>query len=863
MKYILPLLALTALPLSAQTVSPDAAETLARQFFTAHAVGPNRAPAKVDPVLSYTASTAGTPDFYVFNRAADAPGFVIVNAAATAEATPILGYSETSTFDYDTAPDNFRWWLEQYQQNGVAKAPAQAPAGRHDVGPLVKTQWGQDEPYNNAIPRLSPRVYPFVTGCTATAMAQIMNVYEYPTSGKGSKSYQLGGWELPNGEVATPTFEANFESAHYDWANMLDDYSDGYTTAQGNAVAQLMYHAGVAERAEYGYNQYGNAETSADDRSSGKALIEHFRYSPSMLRGERDYFNDEEWASTIYNELAEGRPVMYSGSTPSNEGHCFVCDGYRASDGFFHMNWGWNGTSDGYFALSGAKALKPGNQGTGGAASGGGFTESQSINYNILATEAGEYAVQACVWGNFTVGTDGGVTQTFSSRTIDRAHGGDIPVYMRLGSYNNGFFPFIIKSGVILRHTTTGLTFPQKGFDADIELNPSQMVEYSYTVGGKAEYAHFNTSTAPYNGTYEILPACTTDNGATWHTMRMLATDVIPTITIVGGEDAEAVELPFTLSANQVEVGKTVIIAPHNDYTGIVTYTSSDPAVASVTAEGVVTGIAEGHVTITATSGATTAFLATTKVFEIDVVGHIMHDVNVSISKTALIVDETANITVTPEYEGEVTYSVAPAGIVSVSPAGVVTALAEGDATITVNVVGDADYNAVTKHFEVTVSNVPPAPVVPGFCMDSYPYVGENNIVTSSNMTLHIPLYNSSASEIYPATFYVLMNCDDGPILWTCGFGRQSYPVGYKYDYTLDPIEEECIDYFTPGNVYTYEFYLDVACTKPMNVPSLTYYYCPDTPSVATLTSLIDNAQKGNGATPKLIKTLASKLIGK
>lgn len=856
---MLSVLALACGSAQAQTVDVDAAADVARQFFASQALsGPNRAPAKVDPVLSYTATTEDIPDFYVFNRADDAPGFVIVSAADAQ--TPILGYSENGTFDYATAPDNFRWWLQQYQQNGVAKAPARV-SGRHDIDAIVTTQWGQNEPYNLAIPMITPTSKRIVTGCTATAMAQIMKHHNYPATGRGSESYQTYTWTTSSGKV-TPTFEADFEHTTYQWGIMHDTYASTDRSASAMAAATLIYHAGVAEHA-----MFDQTETSADDRASGIALINHFRYSPAMLRGERAYFTDDEWNNTIYEELAAGRPILYSGTTTKDEGHSFVCDGYQAATNLFHMNWGWQGVSDGFFALVGDKALKPNEQGTGGAPSGLGFTQSQSINYNILPTEAGEYPVQLAVFDHFLVGTDRVVDHTFTNKTIDRSRqGADIPVYVREAPYNYGFATVVFRSGVLLRHTTTGRLYPQMGFANDMELESSTYNEYYYSVSETdltpVEYAHFNTTTAPYNGTYEIVPAYTTDNGLTWHPMPILASDSYPTITIVGGEDAEAVELPFTLTATEVEVGKTVTITPHRDYTGTVLYHSSDNTIATVTPEGVVTGLREGHVTITATSAATAAFLATTKTFEIDVVGHIMHNVDVSISKNFLTVGETATITLTDGYDGAVTYTVAPAGVVAVSPTGTVTALADGEAVITVTVAGNADYKPTTKQFAVSVSSAPPAPVVPGFCFDNFPYTGENNIVTSSDMTLHIPLYNNSTSAISPSTFYVRMNCNGGSVLWTCGFGSSAYPAGYKYDYTIDP-SEKYGGFFTPGKVYTYQFFLDEGCTKPMNVPSLTYYYCPNNPSVATLTTLIDNAKKGNGATVKIIKALANKLVGK
>lgn len=855
-------MALTSGFAQAQSLDTDAALDLARQFFASHNSGAShRAPAQVAPVLSYTATTEGMPDFYVFNRGADAQGFVIINADG-ADDEAILGYSDSGSFDYDTAPDALRWWLGEYQRNGVAKVQAKAAAGRNDVAPLLTTQWGQNEPYNLAIPRLTERSKRFYTGCTATAMAQVMKYYSYPTTGRGAASYQTYTWTTQGNVDVTPTFEADFEHTTYDWDSMQDAYARNDQSAAAQAVATLMYHAGVAEHADFGQN-----ETSADDRNSAIALINNFRYSPSMLRGDRAYFTDEAWDNTIYQELAAHRPVIYSGTTTEDEGHTFVCDGYQASTGLFHMNWGWEGLSDGYFALTGDVALNPNEQGAGGAISGKGFTESQTINYNILPSEAGEAPVQACVFDHFTVGTDRLVNSTFGSRIINRTTGGDIPVYYRLVSYNNGFSSISIQSGVILRHQATGLTFPQFAFENVMTLGPSQIHEFYHSVSEEddtpLEFAHFDTSKMPYSGTYDVVPAYTVDNGVTWHPMQTLASDVLPTITIVGGASAEPVELPFTLSASQVEIGKTIAITPHTDYTGEVTYASSDPTIATVSTTGVVTGLKEGHVVVTATSTSTAAFLATTRQFEIDVVAHIMHNADVTLSKKRFTVGETASISVGGGYEGEVTYSVAPAGVVSVSPTGVVTALAEGEALITVNVAGNADYNAATKHFEVTVSNVPPAPAEPGFCMDSYPYAGEDNIVTSTDMTLHIPLNNSSESSIETATFYVRMYCNGGYVTWTCGFGNTAYPSGYHHDYAINPIEKGLKGYFTPGNVYKYEFYIDEECNKPMNVPSLTYYYCPDNASVSTLANFIDDAKKGNGATVKLIKALVNKLLGK
>lgn len=520
MKYILPLLALTALPLSAQTVSPAAAETLARQFFTAHTVGPNRAPAKVDPVLSYTASTAGTPDFYVFNRAADAPGFVIVNAAATAEATPILGYSETSTFDYDTAPDNFRWWLEQYQQNGVAKAPAQTPAGRHDVQPLLKTTWDQTTPYNDEVISAQGGSYYFVTGCTATAMAQVMKYYEWPKQGKGSVEYvneYLGGLKL--------TVSADFNTT-YDWANMLDSYTPGnYNAQQAAAVARIMYHAGAAEKTYYG------SSSSADDRHSGTALIEHFRYDKSMKRAEHTYYTDEEWDEILYHEMAANRPVLYSGQSgedpETSVGHSFVCNGYEASTGKYYMNWGWSGNYDGYFALTGSDALKPNGTGTGGAGESDSYSYSQSIDYNIKPDAGGEPLLQWAVNGTYNLlQLSGNTLYAYSQLPVDCSTA-DSQLSLQFAPYNTGFFASKVLTGVLLRDVDTHAEYVIPG---DVySLNSS-----GYSLSPIRIY--FPASSLPADGTFEVYPAVRDyyDPNGEWNVMLYKPSQTVPKLVVTG-----------------------------------------------------------------------------------------------------------------------------------------------------------------------------------------------------------------------------------------------------------------------------------------------------------------------------------------
>lgn len=119
-----------------------------------------------------------TSPYYLFN-AADGRGFVIV--AGNDEMGEVLAYSTEHTLDTLNANPCVKLLLEGYKQGyqalqqgkAVAKAPARAGLFTKTVEPLLKSKWGQSEPYNELCG------YPY-TGCVATAMAQIMYYHRWP-----------------------------------------------------------------------------------------------------------------------------------------------------------------------------------------------------------------------------------------------------------------------------------------------------------------------------------------------------------------------------------------------------------------------------------------------------------------------------------------------------------------------------------------------------------------------------------------------------------------------------------------------------------------------------------------------------------
>lgn len=519
----------------AQTVDADAAHAIARQFFATHHTpgGPNRAPAQTaEPVLAYTAQTDGTPDLYIFNRADQTNGFVIINAAATADETSILGYSDNSNFDLETAPDALRWWLTQYQLCGPAKAPARAlePLPLGTIPNIIQTTWNQFEPYNNLVPS-GPYGDNAPTGCTATAMAQIMKHYNHPENGVGSNTYTV-----TYDKIYPITFTANFGNAYYDWDNMLPDYTPGnYTSRQASAVATLMYHAGVAEHTIFNGNQ-----SSADDRHAAQALIRNFRYDPSMLRAEHEFVNDADWFNILYNEISNGRPVLYSGTTTADEGHSFICDGYQ--NGLFHFNWGWGGLSDGYFALTGTDALRPGKQGVGGAPSGQGFTVHQTINYNIQPEHGGTPVMQVGIigGGQLTLTANSAPLTTY---TLDRTTTEDHFLHYHHSPYNYGLNAAAFEYGVMFRNVDNHTTYVAKDNDTN-NLASGALSSGTYYVDDNNEpliidFA-FPTSVIATSGTYEVLPAYRPMGQSEWHVSDYDLSLTIPHITVIGDYVAPA-----------------------------------------------------------------------------------------------------------------------------------------------------------------------------------------------------------------------------------------------------------------------------------------------------------------------------------
>ncbi len=286
--------------------------------------------------------------YYMFN--AGQRGFVI--ASADDRARPVLAYSDEGRLMADDLPSHIQAWLDEYadqlrwlQQHPSAAPEAPDEADTHpSVAPLLGTMlWDQADPYNQLCPyykdEASGKEGHCVTGCVATAMAQVMFYHQWPEQ----TTMEIPGFVSTTYKIECPAIPA---ATAFDWESMLPRYKGVVSSEQQqHAVAQLMAACGTSLNMDYGLVSSG-ASTS----TVGQRLKRYFDYDASTTHLNRVNYKLAEWNELIYSELAESRPVVYHGSS-SGGGHAFVVDGYD-KDGFFHVNWGWSGDCNGYFLLA-------------------------------------------------------------------------------------------------------------------------------------------------------------------------------------------------------------------------------------------------------------------------------------------------------------------------------------------------------------------------------------------------------------------------------------------------------------------------------------------------------------------------------
>ena len=354
------------LSLPAQQVTQEAALKKAEQFLGKASLS-RRAPQKT-PQLTLANNR---DEFYVFNDKANG-GYVIVSGE---ERMPdVLAYSYDSRFDADNIPCNMKAWLEGYaEQVKYLRTHPEASARRttterKNVGPLLTCWFNQDTPYWNKCPEVDGEHC--FTGCTATAMAQIMYYWQWPKQ----TTDVIRGYTTYTHKIDMPAIPVTT----IDWDNILDRYywNGSYTEEQTNAISTLMLLCGVSAKMDY---SPGGSRASLVDASI--AFRNYFDYDDMLESFSRNGYKTEDWEQLIYDELKSKRPVLYDGFLTDGSGHAFVLDGYK--DGYFHVNWGWGSSYEAYVLMTDTEGWE-------------GFTEYQDAVVGIqpvLADNPRRYAV--------------------------------------------------------------------------------------------------------------------------------------------------------------------------------------------------------------------------------------------------------------------------------------------------------------------------------------------------------------------------------------------------------------------------------------------------------------------------------------
>ena len=352
MKRLILFMAVLCMALSgmARPVSQTEAELIAKAFYA------HNAPVTItDYTIEKTWASREGQLVTFYTVAFRAGGFVLV--AADDASIPILGYSFENGMPVVITNPATKSWLEGYSSeiNQIVGAglsnretilqweairQGNFPSPSRDVNPLLTTIWDQGCYYNELCPADPSAVWTcghVYTGCVATAMAQVMKYHNFPPQGVGSHTYTSGTYGIQT---------ANFGATTYNWAAMPNAVG-----SNNIPVATIMYHAGVSVDMQYSTSGSGAYSDDVPD-----ALLDYFNYHPDVtIRYKAEYPNVEDWKTLLREDLDNQLPIYYSGY--GSGGHAFVCDGYRMSDDKFHFNWGWSGSSNGWYAIG---QLNPG-----------------------------------------------------------------------------------------------------------------------------------------------------------------------------------------------------------------------------------------------------------------------------------------------------------------------------------------------------------------------------------------------------------------------------------------------------------------------------------------------------------------------
>ena len=667
--YLLLPLLLASVVMWAAPVSREAAQQRASEFLSAR--HPQHARRAIRAASNPSALKPASQEAYyhVFNIG-EGDGFVIVSGDD--RTVPIIGYTDSGTFNEQTLPVNVRAWLNDYadqlrwleahpsctNEGDERRAPRRVMA-KNVIMPLLSTLWDQYEPYNLLCPLFLNTTERCLSGCVATAMAQVMYYHQWPDATTSDiPAYNCrtnwGGY----GRMAVTGIPAN---TALEWDKMHTTYSEGATDLSvpaNQSVATLVAACGVS--VEMDYRDAVNGGSSANSAAMVSALKNYFDYAATTRFVSRSDYTYDDWTDVIYQELEASRPVLYSGQS-SGGGHAFVVDGFDG-EGYFHVNWGWGGAHNGYFLLS---VLNPGgNDGAGASNSNDGYSFDQDA---IIGVKKNEGEPAPVVITAPMRGAIGSVSLTGGTATITSSYystyAETVDMDFGIGYVNtDGSFTPVATSWFASLPTDYG--------------HPSQ----SFTVSGLPD------------GTYHIVPICKVRANAEWLSYLNPAREYVRCV-VSGGTVTELTHVrptatlavvgftpPASATTGQtLSVGATISNTGSSEYYGLVYLFASTTADKG-------TYKARGGITVQTGKSTTTAFE-----FSLPAEGTYTLWVATDENGQNVIGQTTLTVTEAGETTDNIDLAIAPPVISSLSTDG--TKILSNQVTVTWTLTNNSDKN--------------------------------------------------------------------------------------------------------------------------------------------------------------------------
>ena len=318
-------------------------------------------------------------------------GFAVV----TADGREVLGVS-TAPRSHDGENAAFEWWLRAADE-ALAKREAGRRVPDYDsrrpnpkrvpiaVAPLLRTHWGQQDPYNRLCPYDSAKQERTAVGCVATSLAQVLNYYQRPDHGEGQRTAYYPYQDSISGQPVS----VDFDKVQFRWdlLDVANFKTDPFTDEQAEAISTLLVHMSVAADMRFGTSDVNGSATTAAAAAEG---LRRYLYYPEAQVLYRDSYDDAVWTDMVFREISRGNPLIYGGQAFSG-GHSFILNGYDR-DGLVYVNWGWNGDDEGYYNIN---LLNPG---------GTSFAERQDMIVGLNPLELCDCAVHIALTAPGTLG---------------------------------------------------------------------------------------------------------------------------------------------------------------------------------------------------------------------------------------------------------------------------------------------------------------------------------------------------------------------------------------------------------------------------------------------------------------------------